>query len=161
MGTFWHLKTGPLRPDGREVNQSLDGFNVHAGSEQPSMVRSLEWQPPVLADTAWQLCVYPVPISVQLWSEQWSFQWNQRHDGNQLSATGGGLCKAHQVILCGGKKPVLGRKTRQDVQALWEQGGYGGRKTCVWYLFMVNWTVAVETTSHPWSEGKQQFVGRW
>lgn len=101
--------------------------------------------------------VHPVPTSVQLWSGQWSFQWNQRHDGNQLSAAGRGLRKANQVILCGGEKPVLGRKTRQNVQALWEQGGHGGRMTCAWYLFMVNWTVPVGTTRPPWSEGKQQF----
>lgn len=101
-----------------------------------------------------------LPTSVWLWSGQWSFQWNQRHDSNQLSAAGGGLCKAHQVILHGGEKPILGRKTRQDKQAsnLWEQGGHRGRRTCVCYLFMVNWTVAVGTTRHPWPEGKQQFV---
>lgn len=99
-----------------------------------------------------------LPISVWLWSGQWSFQWNQGHDGNPLSTAGGGLCKAHQVILCGSEKPVLGRKTRQDVQALLEEGGHRGRKTCAWYLFMVNWTVAVGTTRHPWSEGKQQLV---
>lgn len=39
------------------------------------------------------------------------------NDGMQLSSGGGGLCRTHQVILSIGERPVLGRKTRQDVQA--------------------------------------------
>lgn len=88
-------------------------------------------------------------------------------DGVQLSSGGEGLCKTHQVSLSVGERPVLGRKTVQMFRlwanepgkgfSLWEHGGHQGREGCM-LVFMVDWTIAVGTTSPPW-ESKQQSVG--